>query len=949
MDSKTWRMGQKGRLKLSARRKKLKRSARGYFMNKENIPPVHETFQQSLQEAISAQGPGDSSGISSDTCHVLNTPSTPQSSPRESFKQIVVQAQIHEIPTSRPKNELGQNDPCHQIGFTVISTQTDWDIIESDVDCARDTPILTTQKTSMSTTYEQYEQNKSSESEYDTELYDISFDNENCGVTDCANLEGNRIINIAYLFQQLQNIRHLPFECNFQHLEFIKEKRIGFYSQFIFKCKLCNKIENIYSQDYNKEKKDIPINLNVIEGISQTGNGWSQLDEVCASLNMPNMSETYYSKYNKKLAGIQKDIALQLMLEAGAEERRLALEANDVMQGVPCVTVVTDGSWAKRSYGTNFNSLSGVGCIIGHRTKKILYIGVKNSYCSVCAMARNKKSATPTHTCFKNWFGSSTEMETSAIVDGFKASMEMHGVMFTKVIGDGDSSVMNALRDAMVYGPNINIRKIECTNHLLRNNSNKLRKTGKKTHNKVGFVPVPLRKALLSRIRRLHNAVTGAVAHAQELEATTADKLRVLVEDLRNGPCHVFGFHDSCKPYYCKRLVGEENLVPQLKSSGLWNDIFENLGWLIQNAESLLLKQTNNPAEQFNSIIAKFLAGKRVNFTRRGTYEARCFSAVGHYNTKDYSFLSIVQRAICPESSYAYTEKYINKMKSKLVKQRTRSELYKARGAKRAKRFTVADKHYGEVTEQEPDMPLNIFEKKKNDFLISLKLDENEIRELENKTLTQSNSDLWVVERKKRITASLFGQICKMKNSTPCTATLKNMLYSTFAGNDATRYGKAHEGTAIADLENKIGKKITPCGLFVCMDKPYLGASPDGLLGTDGLVEIKCPSSAAGLSPLEAVRQQKIKFCLETANGMKLKKTHNYYFQVQGQLMVTKRKFCYFVVWTPNGIEIDVIERDDEFWTPDKMSKLDIFYHRCVLPELIDPRYPRKLPFRDRF
>ncbi|XP_047030966.1 uncharacterized protein LOC124638133 isoform X2 [Helicoverpa zea] len=52
-DSKTWRMGQKGRLKLSARRKKLKRSARGYFMNKENIPPVHDTFQQSLQEAIS--------------------------------------------------------------------------------------------------------------------------------------------------------------------------------------------------------------------------------------------------------------------------------------------------------------------------------------------------------------------------------------------------------------------------------------------------------------------------------------------------------------------------------------------------------------------------------------------------------------------------------------------------------------------------------------------------------------------------------------------------------------------------------------------------------------------------------------------------------------------------------------------------------------------------------
>ncbi|CAG4936763.1 unnamed protein product [Parnassius apollo] len=415
---------------------------------------------------------------------------------------------------------------------------------------------------------------------------------------------------------------------------------------------------------------------------------------------------------------------------------------------------------------------------------------------------------------------------------------------------------MNALRDAMVYGPNVHIRKIECSNHLLRNYSNKLRKLGKKTQNEVGFLPVILRKALLDKIRRLNNAVTGAVAHAQQLELATADKIRILQEDLRNGPCHVFGCHDSCKQYYCKGLVTEENLVPQLKSSGIWNDIFENVGWLLQNAESLLLQETNNAAEQFNCIIAKFLAGKRVNFTRRGTYEARCFSAVGNYNTKDYSFLSKVQKAICPETSYSYTEKYINKMTNNLVRQQKRRALYKTSGTKRAKRFKTADIHYGDITVQEPDMPPDIFEKKKNDFLLSITLNNDEIEELEKKTKAQSNSDLWIVERKKRITASLFGQICKMKDSTPCTATLKNMLYSTFTGNDATRYGTAHETTAIADLEIKIKQKVTPCGLFICMDKPYLGASPDGLLGEDSLIEIKCPSSAAGFTPLEAVRQK---------------------------------------------------------------------------------------------
>lgn len=70
---------------------------------------------------------------------------------------------------------------------------------------------------------------------------------------------------------------------------------------------------------------------------------------------------------------------------------------------------------------------------------------------------------------------------------------------------------------------------------LIRNNSNKVRKLGNKTENKVGFVPVKTRKVLLDRIRRLYNAVTGAVAHARKLEVTTAEKLLVLKEDLRNG------------------------------------------------------------------------------------------------------------------------------------------------------------------------------------------------------------------------------------------------------------------------------------------------------------------------------------------------------------------------------------------------------------------------------
>ena len=34
------------------------------------------------------------------------------------------------------------------------------------------------------------------------------------------------------------------------------------------------------------------------------------------------------------------------------------------------------------------------------------------------------------------------------------------------------------------------------------------------------------------------------------------------------------------------------------------------------------------------------------------------------------------------------------------------------------------------------------------------------------------------------------------------------------------------------------------CGILVDSDRPYLGCSPDGLVGTDRVAEVKCPYSA---------------------------------------------------------------------------------------------------------
>lgn len=148
----------------------------------------------------------------------------------------------------------------------------------------------------------------------------------------------------------------------------------------------------------------------------------------------------------------------------------------------------------------------------------------------------------------------------------------------------------------------------------------------------------------------------------------------------------------------------------------------------------------------------------------------------------------------------------------------------------------------------------------------------------------------------------MFGKLCKLRESTSRVNILNEILFGTFKGNAATQYGIEHEMIAIEQLENKINKKIVPAGLMVDLNQPFLAASPDGLIGSDSLVEIKCPASAKDMTPEEGISSKKIKSCKILDDKLHLKRTDNYYYQVQGQLHIARRMYCYFCIWTPKGI-----------------------------------------------
>jgi len=128
-------------------------------------------------------------------------------------------------------------------------------------------------------------------------------------------------------------------------------------------------------------------------------------------------------------------------------------------------------------------------------------MGIRNKFCAVCKKSESTKQEVSVHKCFKNWNGTSTSMEADIIVEGFRQSMSMHNVIFNKLIGDGDSSVMKKLSLVKPYGPDMFIKKIECVNHILRNYCNRIVDMSTRRKSTSGMVvPGVLRKILKDRL-----------------------------------------------------------------------------------------------------------------------------------------------------------------------------------------------------------------------------------------------------------------------------------------------------------------------------------------------------------------------------------------------------------------------------------------------------------------
>lgn len=225
---------------------------------------------------------------------------------------------------------------------------------------------------------------------------------------------------------------------------------------------------------------------------------------------------------------------------------------------------------------------------------------------------------------------------------------------------------------------------------------------------------------------------------------------------------------------------------------------------------------------------------------------------------------------------------------------------------------------------------------------------DQEVKEIEQCTRGQSNNNNWKLHRVGRITASTIHRVLTKvnslkKNSNSDVEPLLNNLVDNMSDTSyipSLQYGREMEDIArdayIKELKQLKHKDVNvqECGLFIAQNRFYIAASPDGLVNCSccgmGLLEIKCPSSIANQIPNE----NNLNYLQKSSLGISLKKTHQYYSQIQTQMAVTGRPWCDFFVYTNQGSHLERFMFDQNHWQQ-LAESADYFFVHCLAPKLL--------------
>jgi putative phage-type endonuclease len=162
------------------------------------------------------------------------------------------------------------------------------------------------------------------------------------------------------------------------------------------------------------------------------------------------------------------------------------------------------------------------------------------------------------------------------------------------------------------------------------------------------------------------------------------------------------------------------------------------------------------------------------------------------------------------------------------------------------------------------------------------------------------NTDEWMELRRGKFTASSFADLFAKDTTAAYQKAIYRVVYERMTGeqpesfqNDYMKRGHELEPLAIAEYERQTFAEVQPGGFWELNE--FVGASPDGLVGDDGLIEVKCPAYNTMIEYL-----------------LNPKLPSQYKWQVHGQLLVTGRQWVDFTAYHPKLKMLTIrIDRDE--------------------------------------
>jgi putative phage-type endonuclease len=178
-------------------------------------------------------------------------------------------------------------------------------------------------------------------------------------------------------------------------------------------------------------------------------------------------------------------------------------------------------------------------------------------------------------------------------------------------------------------------------------------------------------------------------------------------------------------------------------------------------------------------------------------------------------------------------------------------------------------------------------------------------------------TDEWLTARRGKITASLAAACLSLDPYKSRAAAWREIMgMGSGLQNRHMQWGVQFEAAARLDYEVLSGHIVEETGLWQHPTVPWLAASPDGLIGREGLVEIKCPTEPPQSVPI------------------------HHRIQCLIQLACTERLWCDYYSWGAGHHAY--IARVHRAGIPGLIAKLAVFYRKYVETGIEPPRKKRK-------